>query len=354
MSTISVVIPVYNVEKYLDKCIESIIRQTYKKFEVILIDDGSTDSSGKLCDNWADKDPRIQVIHQKNRGSSAARNAGIRRATGEFLVFIDSDDYVSEHLFEHFIQAMDRNTDWALCRYEYIYPNNDSKVHEIVKNKSFKLDSSTKKMDFLLKILLQYKVNFELWGKCFRTSLIQENHLLMPEGIHLAEDMYFCTFYTCVAKNIKILDYVGYHYIEHGDSVMRKFNDEIYLDMMNELVIHLYQEAEERNWDFLLEEMPMIHGMYMNQQYQKIYLGIERASEKLVEAVNKIQNIDFCHSQTSALLHQKRRLLKLVGWKQYAARMPVMRYMESRDFFAFNFKYQILLILQKISRLGEK
>ena len=161
MSTISVVILVYNVEKYLDKCIESIIRQTYKKFEVILIDDGSTDSSGKLCDNWADKDSRIQVIHQKNRGSSAARNAGIRRATGEFLVFIDSDDYVSEHLFEHFIQAMDRNTDWALCRYEYIYPNNDSKVHEIVKNKSFKLDSSTKNRDLLLQLLLHSKAKSE-------------------------------------------------------------------------------------------------------------------------------------------------------------------------------------------------
>ena len=354
MSTISVVIPVYNVEKYLDKCIESIIRQTYKKFEVILIDDGSTDSSGKLCDNWADKDSRIQVIHQKNRGSSAARNEGIRSATGEFLVFIDSDDYISEHLFEHFIQTMDRNTDWALCRYEYISSDSVSKIYEIVDNTEFDLDSSQKKVDFLLNILLQYKINFELWGKCFRTSLIQENHLLMPEGIHLAEDMYFCTLYTCVAKNMKIVDYVGYHYIEHGESVMRKANENLYLDMMNELVLHLYQEAEGRNWDFLLEEMPMIHGMYMNQQYQKMYLGMERASEKLVEAAKKIQNIDFCHSQISALLHQKRRLLKLVGWKQYAARMPMVRYMENRNYFSMNIQYQILLMLLKISRLGGK
>ena len=97
---VSVILPVYNVEKYLIKCLDSVIRQTYQKLEIILVDDGSTDSSGKICDEYANKDGRIKVFHKKNGGLSDARNYGIERSTGEYLAFIDSDDYVDDDYIE--------------------------------------------------------------------------------------------------------------------------------------------------------------------------------------------------------------------------------------------------------------
>ena len=114
---ISVIVPVYNLEKYISRCIESIIHNTYKNLEIICIDDGSTDSSGKILDEFAEVDFRIIVVHQENAGVSAARNTGLERANGEFIAYIDADDYVHEKYFETLYQiATDYDADIALCR----------------------------------------------------------------------------------------------------------------------------------------------------------------------------------------------------------------------------------------------
>ena len=97
---ISVIVPVYNVERYMDRCLNSIVSQTYRNLEILLIDDGSTDCGGEKCDQWKKKDDRIQVIHQKNSGLYAARNRGLDSATGKYIIFVDSDDYVANELIE--------------------------------------------------------------------------------------------------------------------------------------------------------------------------------------------------------------------------------------------------------------
>lgn len=107
---ISVIVPIYNVEKYLARCVDSIVNQTYKDFELILVDDGSPDNSGKICDEYAKKDSRIKVVHKKNGGLSDARNAGMAVATGEYISFIDSDDYVSDDFFECLLDVMNKKT----------------------------------------------------------------------------------------------------------------------------------------------------------------------------------------------------------------------------------------------------
>ena len=103
---ISVIVPVYNVEKYLDVCVKSIISQTYQNLEIILIDDGSTDLSSQKCDDWAKRDLRINTIHQQNAGQSVARNVGLNIAKGEYIGFVDSDDYIDEHMYEKLIDAL--------------------------------------------------------------------------------------------------------------------------------------------------------------------------------------------------------------------------------------------------------
>lgn len=100
MSEISIIVPVYNAEKYLDRCVESILGQTFSDFELILVDDGSPDNSGKLCDKWAKKDHRIKVVHQANKGAGAARNAGLRIAEGRYIGFVDSDNWIEVNMYQ--------------------------------------------------------------------------------------------------------------------------------------------------------------------------------------------------------------------------------------------------------------
>ena len=111
---VSVIVPVYKVEAYLDRCVESILRQTFDDFEIILVDDGSPDKSPEMCDAWAEKDARIQVIHKENGGASAARNAGLRSAAGQFIAFVDSDDWIEPHMFERLVGLI-RENDADMC-----------------------------------------------------------------------------------------------------------------------------------------------------------------------------------------------------------------------------------------------
>lgn len=114
-SLISVIVPVYKVEAYLDRCVQSIVGQTYQNLEIILIDDGSPDDCGAMCDAWAEKDSRIRVIHQKNAGGGAARNTGLAAAEGELIAFVDSDDYLQAHMYEHLYALLDETVDIAEC-----------------------------------------------------------------------------------------------------------------------------------------------------------------------------------------------------------------------------------------------
>lgn len=124
MDLISVIVPVYNVEKYLDKCIESIVNQTYKNLEIILVDDGSPDNSGAICDAWAEKDDRIIVIHKENEGSGKARNVALDLAKGEFIAFVDSDDYIEKHMIDHLYSLFTDNVGITEC--SMIYTEDDS------------------------------------------------------------------------------------------------------------------------------------------------------------------------------------------------------------------------------------
>lgn len=112
---ISVIVPVYRVEKYLDRCLRSITEQTYRNLEIILVDDGSPDGSGAICDAWAEKDSRIRVIHKENAGAGAARNTGLEVASGEIISMIDSDDYLQVHMYEHLMSMMTEDVDLAEC-----------------------------------------------------------------------------------------------------------------------------------------------------------------------------------------------------------------------------------------------
>ena len=158
MKKISIIVPVYKTEQYLDRCVESIVNQTYNNLEIILVDDGSADNCPAMCDKWAEKDNRIKVIHKENGGVSSARNAGIDAASGEYIGFVDGDDWIDTDMYDFLMSHFDDDTDIVRCSYRKVYENSDTE--EIVN------DGNVKKMkadDFLIDLILDNALNSNCW-----------------------------------------------------------------------------------------------------------------------------------------------------------------------------------------------
>lgn len=167
---LSVVVPVYNVEVYLDDAIESIVNQTYKNLEIVLVDDGATDRSPEICDQWADKDYRIKVIHKKNGGLSDARNAGIENSSGAIVTFVDSDDTIEPQMYETLVKLMmQHNADVVCCNYRKMVDGVCSDDENVFHKRS---ETTIYKEWDALKGLLSWSLNCGAWDKIVRRSVL--------------------------------------------------------------------------------------------------------------------------------------------------------------------------------------
>ena len=208
---ISVVLPIYKVEKYLEKCVESVIKQTYKNIEIILVDDGSPDNCPNLCDEYMKKDNRIKVIHKQNGGLSDARNAGINIAKGKYITFIDSDDYVDYDYVEFLYKAIkEANAQMSIASHRVIYDS--GKIIEKATNENSVLEPEK----VLERILYDEGIDLSSWGKLYLTSLF--NNVKFPKG-RLFEDS--ATTYLLVEQcdKIAIVSESKYNYIIRGESI---------------------------------------------------------------------------------------------------------------------------------------
>lgn len=208
---ISVIIPVYKVEPYLRKCLDSVVGQTYRNLEIILVDDGSPDNCGAICDEYAAKDGRIKVIHQQNAGLSAARNAGLRIASGEYLGFVDSDDWIEPEMFGTLLNGLrDTSTDIAVCgRYEEY---KDHKVPYCWPEVQV-LDTE----QALGELLRNDRMQNLVWDKLYRKGLFEE--VWFPEG-KTFEDMAVMHWLFLRAKKVVCLPAVMYHYLHRAESIV--------------------------------------------------------------------------------------------------------------------------------------
>ncbi len=211
MNLISVIVPVYNSEKYLYRCIESITAQTYKNLEIILVDDGSTDNSGTICDDFAEKDERVKIIHKENGGVSSARNTGLKSFTGDYLTFIDSDDYVDENYIEILYNNMSEGIDIVISMFKHL--NSDLKLEKTVnyccEKQIVYIDNN---FDFNEK-----KVNYTVWGKLFKRSLLKG--LYFSETIYFGEDSLFCASAMIKSSSVKYIPDCCYNYVEYEESL---------------------------------------------------------------------------------------------------------------------------------------
>lgn len=204
---ISIIVPVYNVADYLEKCIQSILNQTYTSLEIILVDDGSTDSSGKICDDYACRDKRIKVIHKINGGLSDARNAGLQIATGDYIGYVDSDDWIEDDMYELMVNACQQyGADVAACRYRLVYPD------EVIDKSSDKIVPLSR--EEALEVYLcgsdTMLIYNSVWSKLFSRHLVADYEF--PKGKKSEDIMYttkaFCNMNSCVYIDKSLYNYV--------------------------------------------------------------------------------------------------------------------------------------------------
>lgn len=212
---ITVVVAVYNVEKYLDACVVSILSQTHKELQVILVDDGSTDSSGEMCDKYAELDSRVQVIHKVNGGLSDARNAGLEMARGEYLMFCDGDDWIEVDVLQNAYESIEKdNADVAIWGY---YADFVDKEDKLIRRVAHKCSSIVCAKNINAEILLEREslglIGYA-WNKLYKASLISESQYKFQKGLSLVEDVVFNTPVLLQANKVVFVDTIGTHYMQ--------------------------------------------------------------------------------------------------------------------------------------------
>lgn len=280
---ISVVIPIYNVEKYLKKCVESILKQTYENIEIILVDDGSLDNCGNICEEFANIDNRIKVIHKKNGGLSDARNHGIKIAKGKYITFVDSDDYVEKTYIEKLYNAIKINgTKISQCN--ILIVNDNEKVLE-------KLGYSSKLIkygkDMIIDFYGQHGIeNIVVWNKMYLIDLFK--NLKYPKGkIHEDEFITYKILYN--TDKIAIIDDYLYNYRQNNNSIMgKKFNIKrlAILEALEERLEFFFDREDEQLYKLtLMAYLQKIRESYINT---KKYISNSKSIQ--IDLIKKYRN----------------------------------------------------------------
>ena len=279
---ISVVIPIYNVEDYLEECLQSVVRQTYEDLQIILVDDGSADQCPALCDAWAKKDARIQVIHQKNSGLAAARNSGLAIAKGDFIAFVDSDDVIAENmLYELLKMLLQEQADIADCGFisfkEKTMPEGafSQGISDI---RSYDTESA------LACLLDENPFHYTVWNKLYQRRILES---LRFEDGKKYEDVFFTWQAFGLSRRVAKTSAVFYGYRQRSGSIM---NTAFSLRILESL------EGRLRQYAYIRQNFPKLAGKAQAQVLGNcLYLGQkalrEADPEKAAEAVQKIASI---------------------------------------------------------------
>lgn len=250
---ISIIVPIYKVEKYIKQCVDSIIAQTYKDIEIILVDDGSPDNCPHICDNYAKADSRIKVVHKKNGGLMSARQAGLRAATGDYIGFVDGDDWIEPDMYEQFALAIDKyHPDMLLSEFYFSYTNEDGLSSQQLSKPYF--EKSDMENEIYPTMLFKdrfysFGINPCCWSKVFKKELLESNLYKVTSKIKIGEDAAFT--YPCLleANNVAYIDKFLYHY-RINDTSMTKAYDQ---NLENTILIPydiLKKVFENCNYDF--------------------------------------------------------------------------------------------------------
>lgn len=234
MVQLSIIMPIYNTGKYLHKCIKSILSQTLTNFELILVNDGSVDESGQICDEYASQDARIKVIHKKNEGVSIARNTGIEAAQGEYIGFVDSDDWIEPDMYEKLYNlATSKECDIVMCDAVTKYDDKPDEEDTITRLPE---DVLLQKKDIYPELLCEFAGS--AWRCIYKREIIVNNNIIFPPKVPFSEDRIFNILAMGVADNIYYTKTPFYNrYIRKGSAVNKHYHDMIELILITRIVI---------------------------------------------------------------------------------------------------------------------
>ncbi|MBF2708186.1 glycosyltransferase family 2 protein [Flavobacterium soyangense] len=239
MPKVSIIVPIYNAEKHLRRCIDSILSQKYEDFELILVNDGSKDSSGFICEEYGLRDKRIKVILKENGGASSARNVGLNTAIGEYTAFSDSDDWMEEEWLSAMMENIG-NTDLVIAG--YVNHEGDEVVNKPLPLVTY---SEGEIGDACFTLLNSFQMGF-LWSMLFRSSIIKSNHIIMDENMTFQEDLDFILRFLTYSNSFKTIDSCQYHYY-YTNKVSYRFTVYGVVKIMNSLKIIL-DESGYNHW----------------------------------------------------------------------------------------------------------
>lgn len=295
---ISIIVPIYKVEKFLPKCIESILNQTYSDFELILVDDGSPDKCPEICDEYAAKNQRIIVIHQKNSGVSAARNAGLKKAKGQYIGFVDPDDFIAQDMYEKMVQAVEQSAaELVICGYDYYdeeYCVDEKRKYKIASDEVINQKELMKRMSDMPPTLRHGVVN-----KLFKSTLLSRMNFI--EGLHSSEDVMFLTEYIKLVKCAVVVHQPLYNNLvrtgsaTHGglniESLANSFSahNKMYQD-----IVLCYPELKNHSQAFLLDVCTL--------KYNEAKLKLRFVPEEKKEEINN-------------RLREMKKFIKQNAWK---------------------------------------
>lgn len=325
MAMLSVVVPVYNVEKYLKQCIESILNQTYKDFELILVNDGSKDSSGEICDFYKEQDSRVKVIHKVNEGLVNARKTGIQNAVGEYITYVDSDDWIDENMYEVMMHEMIKeDADMITCAIKK--ENIDS--CDLLKNA---VDSGVYEGDSL-KYLIDNALFSEeygrnglfaaVWNKIYKRNVLIENQMRVDGSLRMGEDA-MCTFPLLLdcSKVVVMNDFAPYHY-RQMEITMSVAYDANFFERACVLLSDLKDVFSEKESETMLRQLQVynlvIIEMGIKQEFSLKKLNTLKAIKKYKE-LHEIRKIGEYMSMEAIdkLSGWSRRIVKAFYEKKY-------------------------------------
>lgn len=250
---ISIIVPIYKVEKYLKQCVDSIINQTYRDLEIILVDDGSPDNCPAVCDEYVKKDSRVKVIHKKNGGLMSARQAGLKVATGDYIGFVDGDDWIEPDMYEQFAKVINEyNPDMAICEFYFMYPSREAFSSQKLSKPFFNKSEMEQKIypTMLFKdVFFITGINPCCWSKVFKKELLESCLYRVTPKIKIGEDAAFT--YPCLLKanSVAYVDKYLYHYRINSESMTNGYDK----DMENTILIPfeiLKKRFAESEYDF--------------------------------------------------------------------------------------------------------
>ena len=316
MPEVSIIVPVYKVEPYLRRCVDSVLAQTYTDFELILVDDGSPDNCGTICDEYAAMDSRVRVIHQANCGVSRARNTGLDAAVGKYVYFCDGDDYIEKELLTDAVQAMDGydvvifNRDIVDAVGSRVKPVSDFHIQ------SERWSDSEYKSRFIALELFRWRIGGSIFNKLFRKAIIDRYMLRFPENVRITEDVCFLLCYLLHSDSVRLIPGVYYHHVKHQGSTMDEQWTRFNFDNNNEISKVIYHHLLQYSDQVMPKQYyPIIHYSVMSDVISRAKinhpsLGLPGIRSALLA---EIQDTEYFLLQAAAFVGDRQLVLKCWG-----------------------------------------